>query len=91
MKEVVTGLSNSTYVEITEGLSEGETVYYTASGEESSFNFDRKNFGNMGNGESGMPDFENMPNMDNMPSGGSMPGGSRQDSKRTQGSAGGNE
>ena len=36
MKEVVTGLSNSTYVEIKEGLEEGETVYYTEK-EENSF------------------------------------------------------
>lgn len=31
MVEVVTGLSNSSYVEITSGLEEGDTVYYAAS------------------------------------------------------------
>ncbi len=30
MTEVTTGLSNSSYVEITDGLKEGDTVYYTA-------------------------------------------------------------
>ena len=72
-KEVTIGLSNSNYVEITGGLSEGETVYYTEK-EENTF---QNMFGNMGgfgggsfpggSGGSGMPDF----------SGGSgMPGGS---------------
>ncbi|MCC8357445.1 MAG: HlyD family efflux transporter periplasmic adaptor subunit [Oscillospiraceae bacterium] len=36
MVEVTTGLSNGTYIEITDGLSEGDTVYYTASEEDSS-------------------------------------------------------
>ncbi len=36
MVEVTTGLSNSSYVEITDGLSEGDTVYYSSSGDSSS-------------------------------------------------------
>ena len=54
--DVVTGLENSTYVEIKSGLKVGDTVYYTE--EESGFNF-----GNMpggGNFPGGM-DFGNMP------------------------------
>lgn len=67
MVEVVTGLSNGTYIEITEGLSEGDTVYYTE--QENNFNFGFADFGgnfggNMGGGMSGMA-----------PSGGGMPGG----------------
>lgn len=45
MVEVTTGLSNSSYVEITEGLVEGDTVYYTAEEDSSStisFDFDSK-------------------------------------------------
>ena len=34
MVEVTTGLSNSSYVEITDGLSEGDTVYYSASSDD---------------------------------------------------------
>lgn len=37
MVEVVTGLSNSSYVEITSGLSEGDTVYYASDSDDSSF------------------------------------------------------
>lgn len=36
MVEETTGLSNGTYIEITDGLSEGDTVYYTASEDDSS-------------------------------------------------------
>ena len=62
--DVVTGLENSTYIEIKSGLSVGDTVYYTE--EESIFG----NFGGMGNfGGSGMPDMGGeMPDM-----GGGMP------------------
>ena len=53
--DVVTGLENSTYVEITSGLSVGDTVYYTE--QESGFG----NFGGMGGFPGGnggqMPDF----------------------------------
>lgn len=72
----VTGLGNSTYVEIKSGLAVGDTVYYTES--QSSFgNFG--SFGGMGGmggmgfgdmGGSGMPDFGNM-DFGNMPSGNS--------------------
>ena len=67
--DVVTGLENSTYVEIKSGLSVGDTVYYTE--EQSSFG----GFGNIPGGSgSGMPDFGNM-DFSNMPggSGGGMP------------------
>lgn len=83
-KEVTTGLSNSNYVEITGGLTEGETVYYTEK-EENSF---QNMFGNMGgfgggsfpggSGDSGMPDFGGGSGMPGGGSGGerpSMPGG----------------
>jgi len=63
--DVVTGLENSTYVEIKSGLSEGDTVYYTE--EESSFS----GFGGMPGGD--MSDFGG----GEMPSfgGGEMPSG----------------
>ena len=50
--DVVTGLENSTYVEIKSGLSVGDTVYYTE--QESGFG----NFGGMGGfgGNTGFPD-----------------------------------
>ena len=67
--DVVTGLENSTYVEIKSGLNVGDTVYYTES--QSSFG----GFGGMG-GMSEMPDFGggNMPG--NMPDfGGDRPSG----------------
>lgn len=67
MQEVVIGLSNSTYVEITDGLSEGDTVYYTESEEEDSFGFGMMNFGEEGS-------MGDMPGGGSMPSGG-MPGG----------------
>ena len=81
--DVTTGLENSTYVEITSGLSVGDTVYYTES--ESMFgNFGGMgNFGAMPNMGGDMPDFSggNMPNMGGnggggMPDfgGGNMPG-----------------
>ena len=57
--EVTTGLSNSTYVEITSGLEEGDTVYYTEA-EENSFGNMFGNMGGFGGGfggsGSGMPD-----------------------------------
>ena len=82
--DVVTGLQNSTYVEIKSGLQEGDTVYYVEQQKNNSFG----GFGNMGGfggmsggsmpnfggGSSGqMPDFGGgqMPNF----SGGSMPSG----------------
>ena len=80
--DVVTGLENSTYVEIKSGLSVGNTVYYTE--QESSFG----NFGGMtgfpGGSDGQMPNFGGgeMPNFGGgqMPdfggSGGGRPGGS---------------
>ena len=47
--DVVTGLENSTYVEIKSGLNVGDTVYYTE--QETGFgNFGGMGFGNRGNG-----------------------------------------
>ena len=78
--DVVTGLENSTYVEIKSGLNVGDTVYYTE--QESGFSFGSMpgGFGNMSGGGSGgfpggsggqMPDFGGgeMPDF----GGGSMP------------------
>ena len=68
--DVVTGLENSTYVEIKSGLSAGDTVYYTE--QESGFG----NFGGSFPGGSGgqMPDFGGS---DGFPGGsGGFPGGS---------------
>ena len=75
--DVVTGLENSTYVEIKSGLNVGDTVYYTES--QSSFG----GFGGMGGFPGGMgemPDFGggNMPSFEGggMPNfGGDRPGG----------------
>lgn len=83
--DVVTGLENSTYVEIKSGLSVGDTVYYTE--QESGFGgFGNMpgGFGNMPAGNGQMPDFGGgeMPDMGggNRPDfGGQMPdfGGGR--------------
>ena len=79
--EVTTGLSNSTYVEITSGLAEGDTVYYTEAEENSFGNM----FGNMGgfgggsfpggSGGSGMPDMGNFGGGSGSSGMPSMPGG----------------
>ncbi|MGN0322135.1 MAG: HlyD family efflux transporter periplasmic adaptor subunit [Oliverpabstia sp.] len=66
MVEVQTGISNNSYIEITGGLSEGDTVYYKESSDAGNFSF-----GNFGGGFNGG-------NFDpgNMPSGGGkMPSG----------------
>ena len=97
--DVVTGLENSTYVEIKSGLKEGDTVYYT---EQQSSGFGGfGGFGGMG-GSSGMPNFGggsgggNMPNFSggNMPNfgGGNMPnfGGGSGSSGRPSGSGSSN-
>ena len=65
MTIVTTGLSNSSYIEITEGLSEGDTVYYT---EEETFSFGGMSFGGGSSGEMPSGDFGGM-------SGGEMPSG----------------
>ena len=79
--DVIPGISNSSYVEIKSGLSEGNTVYYT----EEQNPFGNMGFGNMGampnmggNG-GGMPNMGgngggNRPSAGGMPSGGGMPG-----------------
>ncbi|MCD8084904.1 MAG: HlyD family efflux transporter periplasmic adaptor subunit [Clostridiales bacterium] len=46
MVEVTVGLSNSSYIEITDGLSEGDTVYYDASSSSDSSDFSSM-FGDM--------------------------------------------
>lgn len=66
-KEVVTGLSNSNYVEISSGLNEGDTVYYVEK-EEDTF----PNFGGMGGG---MPGGDMGGRMPSGGMGGGMPGG----------------
>ena len=82
MVEVVTGISNSSNVEIISGLSEGDTVYYTES--ENSFGFGGMNMpGGFGGGEMPSMDFGggNMPSMDfggEIPSGGRDFGGDRE-------------
>ena len=55
-KDVVTGLQNSSYVEIKSGLAEGDTVYYTE--QESNSGWGQGGFGGMGGfGGGQMPDF----------------------------------
>ena len=69
--DVVTGLENSTYVEIKSGLNVGDTVYYTESKSPfSGFGNMPGGFGNMPGGNGQMPSFGGgeMPDM-----GGSMP------------------
>lgn len=77
--EVTTGLSNSTYVEITSGLSEGDVVYYTEA-EENSFGNMFGNMGGFGGGSfpggssgSGMPDFGGSSGMPGGSGGSGMP------------------
>ena len=83
MVEVVTGISNSSYVEIISGLNEGDTVWYTE--DESGFG----GFGRMGGGMAAMPggDMGEMPQMDfgNMPSGGRADFGGNMGGGRGQG------
>ena len=93
--DVVTGLENSTYVEIKSGLNVGDTVYYT---EQTSGFFGSGSFGGMSGGFGGMPSGNSgsgfpggsgsMPDFGNMPSGSGMPsfGGS---SGRPSGNFGG--
>lgn len=72
MTEVVTGISNSSYVEIISGLSEGDTVYYTESE-------NRFSFGGMGMPGGfdgmGMPGGFGGGDMPSMGFGGNMPSG----------------
>lgn len=80
MREVSVGISNAQYVEIKDGLSEGETVYYYENEDEGFFGGGMSGMGSgmsgMGGGMPGMgggrPNMGGgMPNM-----GGGMPGGS---------------
>ena len=80
--DVVTGLENSTYIEIKSGLSVGDTVYYTEKSSGFSGFGSMSGFpGGMGGSGNGMPDFSggDMPSFGggNMPEFGSgqMPGG----------------
>ena len=84
--DVVTGIENSTYIEIKSGLNVGDTVYYTES--ESSFGSFGSGMPNFGGGGSGMPGFSGgdssgMPNFSGggsgMPSFNGNTGGSRPD------------
>ena len=79
MVEVVTGISNSSYVEIISGLNEGDRVWYTE--EETMFGgfggMPGNMPGNMG-GMGEMPGGMDMGSMPQMPSGGDFGGGERQ-------------
>ena len=67
MVEVTTGLSNGNYIEIVEGLKEGDVVYY----QEAQTNESGFSFGDMPMGGGGMQ----MPSGGDSPFGGSMPSG----------------
>lgn len=77
--DVVTGLENSTYVQIKSGLHIGDTVYYTEPetgfGNFGGMGFGNRGsggFGNSGDGNGGLPDMGgNMPDMGNRPGFGS--------------------
>lgn len=77
--DVVTGLENSTYVQIKSGLHVGDTVYYTEPetgfGNFGGMGFGNRGsggFGNSGDGNGGLPDMGgNMPDMGNRPGFGS--------------------
>ena len=88
--DVVTGIENSTYVEIKSGLSVGDTVYYTE--QESSFG-SFGSFSGMPGGMGSMPGGMDFGSMDfgDMPSGGGMPdfGGSGGGGRPSGGSGGG--
>ncbi len=71
MVEVTTGLSNSSYVEITDGLSEGDTVYYSASSSTDSSGFSMDSMGGGMDMEMSTGGQMEMPSS----SGGSMGGG----------------
>ena len=75
--DVIPGISNSNYVEIKSGLSEGDTVYYT----EEQNPFGNMGFGNMGGGQ--------MPNMGGNQPGGQMPGGDRSNNGGSRNNGGG--
>lgn len=70
LTEVTAGISNSSYVEITSGLNEGDTVYYT---EAETFSFGHFTFG--GDSEGGMPSGDFSGGMPSGDFGGGMPSG----------------
>lgn len=74
MKEVTIGITNGTYTEITEGLEEGDTVYYS-SDQDNAFGFG--GFGNMDMGDMASGGGEMSFGGGDMPSGGGgdMPSG----------------
>lgn len=78
MTEVVTGLSNDSYIEIISGLEEGTTVYYTESVDDFFFGMGG-NRGGFGSGVTVSVDGNSMPNMGgqrpDMPNGGRERGG----------------
>lgn len=71
MVEVTVGISNGTYIEIMEGLQEGDSVYYREDEAENAFGTMQKD-GSMPGGE--MPGGGNMPG-EGMPEGGNQFGG----------------
>ncbi len=56
MTEVTTGISNGSYTEILDGLSEGDTIYYTPDSASSGFDF-RNMITEFGGGDSGFGGF----------------------------------
>ena len=82
MVEVTTGLSNSSYVEITDGLEEGDTVYYASS--DSSSDFDISGFTGLTGGDTSGGDA-----IGGDISGGDFSGGSTPGSSDTSGGAAG--
>ena len=80
MAEVKTGLTGGGYIEITEGLKEGDTVYYTKK-QTNDFNAFMSGFGgnNRGGSSSGGSGFGGMPggSGSNRPSGSGSSGGNR--------------
>lgn len=90
--DVIPGLSNSRYVEIKSGLSEGDVVYYTQA---QTFTFPFGGFGGMSGGGNGTPNFGGMGSGGTsggggMPNfGGGMPGGSSQGGNSRPSGAGG--
>lgn len=91
MVDVVTGLSNSKYVEIRSGLSEGDTVYYT---EEATMDFfgamgGMDTMGNMGGMDAGgMGNMPEMGDSGNVPDKGGMGGGRGEGGGEMPGGAG---
>jgi hypothetical protein len=77
MVEITTGMQNSNFVEVTSGLAEGMTVYYTKAQDNIFLEM-------MGMGGGGMGDMGG-----GRPSGGQMPGDGRPSGGRNSGGFGG--